>query len=71
MRRLVNFCWLFCGPAVIAFTVLLNIMVPIIGSMSELGAMMEPTTYNKTFYSKLEFPGNELKAALYTCIYGG
>jgi hypothetical protein len=54
----------------ILFSVFLNILVPVIGSMAELSIILEPSLYNKTFYGKLEFPSDLVKGHLFPCIYG-
>lgn len=70
LRLVVNFLWIVGAPGVILFSLFLNIIVPIIGSMSELAIIMEPINYNKTFYNKLEYPNAALKSLLYPCMFG-
>lgn len=69
-RILVNTLWFLCALSAVGVSVFLNILVPVIGSMSELGVIMQPTMYNTTFFGKLEFPSDMVKGHLYPCIYG-
>ena len=70
IRRLINSLWCVCAPFAVGVTVLLNILVPVIGSMSELNIIMEPILFNRTFYAKIEFPSDTVKGGLYGCLHG-
>jgi hypothetical protein len=69
-RVCANLFWLTCAPIAVLFTLFLNVLVPVIGSMTELSVILEPTLYNKTFHSKLEFPEPTFRSLLYPCIFG-
>lgn len=70
LRILINTTWFICAAAAVGVAVFLNILVPVIGSMSELGLMMQPTMYNVTFFGKLEFPSEMVRGHLYPCVFG-
>lgn len=69
-RGFVNGLWCTCSIITICFSLFLNVLVPVIGSMAELSSILEPSLYNKTFYGKMEFPTDLVKGHLYPCIYG-
>jgi hypothetical protein len=69
-RGFINSIWWICSISAVLVAIFLNFMVPVIGSMSELGVIMQPTMYNRTFFAKLEFPNDMVKGHMYPCIFG-
>lgn len=69
-RMIVKVLWCSCALITVGFSIFLNFLVPVIGSMAEVAILIEPSMYNKTFFGKLEFPADLTKGHLYPCIYG-
>jgi hypothetical protein len=69
-RMTIKVLWCSCALVTIGFSLFLNFLVPVIGSMAEIAIILEPSMLNKTFYGKLEFPTDLTKGHLYPCIFG-
>ena len=71
LRIVINLFWLILGPLSLIIAIGLNATVAVVGGMSEFDGLIEPLSYNQTFFSKLEYPNDKIKASLYPCLYGG
>ncbi len=69
-KRLMNGIWCFCAPLTVAVSIFLNVLVPVIGGMSEINIIAQPVLFNRTFYAKVEFPEDSYKSLVYSCIFG-
>jgi hypothetical protein len=69
-KRLMTSIWCFCAPLTVGVSIFLNVLVPVIGGMSEINIIAHPVLFNKTFYGKVEFPNDEYKSLTHSCIFG-
>jgi nitric oxide reductase large subunit len=68
LRWGIVFMWIKFGLISLLFALLLNIVIPVASSMSEFGEMIEPMIFNQSFYSNLEWPSEEFKSAVGSCL---
>lgn len=69
-RTLTNVFWCLFGPGAVLFSVFLAILAPLTAAGTEYYAMLEPALLNRTFYGKLEYPNDKIKAGLFPCTHG-
>lgn len=69
-RTLTNVFWCLFGPGAVVFSVFLAILAPLTAAGTEYYAMLEPALLNRTFYGKLEYPNDKIKAGLFPCTHG-
>lgn len=69
-RSLTNTFWCIFAPGTVAFASCLSVLAPLTAAGTEYYAMLEPTLLNRTFYGKLEYPSDKIKAGLFPCTHG-
>lgn len=69
-RSLTNTFWCIFAPATVAFATCLSVLAPLTAAGTEYYAMLEPALLNRTFYGKIEYPSDKVKAGLFPCTHG-